>query len=86
MVRDGDGQVRTFISCDPWEYMPDGLLMEGGKLVRSSGDRVTMCQHSMVDLEDGVALETSYARVLLFDWRRLEATTRELMRRYEARQ
>lgn len=85
VVRDGEGRVRTFISCDPWEYMPDGVLMEGGTLVRSSGDRVAMCRHSMVDVEDGVGVEMSYARVLLVDWQRLEATTRELMRRYGAR-
>jgi len=84
VLRDGEGRVRTFISCDPWEYMPDGVLMEGGTLVRSSGDRVAMCRHSMVDGQDGVAVEMSYARALLVDWRRLEATARELMRRYEA--
>lgn len=85
VVRDGDGRVRTFISCDPWEYMPNGVLMEGGKLVRSSGDRVAMCRHSMVDVEGGLAVEMSYARVMLVEWQRLEATTRELMRRYKAR-
>lgn len=85
VVRYGDGRVRTFISCDPWEYIPDGVLMEVGKLVRSSGDRVAMCRHSVVDVEDGVAMEISYARALLVDWKRVETTTRELMRRYEAR-
>ncbi|WP_164074610.1 hypothetical protein [Stenotrophomonas maltophilia] len=85
VVRDGDGRVRTFISCDPWEYMPDGVLMEGGKLVRSSGERVAMCRHSMVDVESGLAVEMSYARVMLGDWRRVETTIRELMRRHEAR-
>ncbi|WP_234456011.1 hypothetical protein [Stenotrophomonas sp. S41] len=86
VVRDGDGRVRTFISCDPWEYMPNGVLMEGGRLVRSSGDRVAMCRHSMVDVWDGVAVEMSYARVLLKDWERLEPRTRKLMRRYKAQQ
>lgn len=85
VVRDGDGRVRTFISCDPWDYMPNGVLMEGGKLVRSNGDRVAMCRHSMVDVGGGVAVEMSYARVMLVDWQRVEATARELMRRYEAR-
>ncbi|WP_312707469.1 hypothetical protein [Stenotrophomonas sp.] len=80
VVRDGAGRVRTFISCDPWEYMPDGVMIEGGKLVRSSGDRVAMCRHSMVDVADGVAVEMSYARVLLIEWQRVEASTRELMR------
>jgi len=84
VVRDGDGRVRTFISCDPWEYMPNGVLMEGGRLVRSSGDRVAMCRHSMVDVGDGVALEMSYARVLLVDWKRVEATIRRMVLRYEA--
>lgn len=85
VVRDGDGRVRTFISCDPWEYMPGGVLVEGGMLVRSSGDRVAMCRHSMADVEAGIAVEMNYARVMLWDWGRLKATTRELMRRYGAR-
>lgn len=71
-----------YVVRDPWEYMPDGVLMEGGKLVRSSGDRVAMCRHTMVDVEDGVGVEMSYALVLLVDWQRVEATTRKLMRRY----
>lgn len=51
VVRDGDGRVRTFISCDSREHMPDGLMMVDGRLVRSSGDRVAMCRHSAVDVE-----------------------------------
>lgn len=85
VVRDGDGRVRTFISCDPWEYTVDGVLIEGGRLVRGSGDRAAMCRHSMADAEDGVGVEMSYARVLLWEWRRLEATTRRMTRRHEAR-
>jgi len=65
VVRDGDGGATTFISCDSWEYMPDGLLMESGKLVRFSEDRIAMCRHSMLDVDEGVAVEMSYARVLL---------------------
>jgi len=84
VVRDGEGRVRTFISCDPWEYVPDGVLMEGGKLVRSSGDRVAMCRHSMVDGADGVAVEMSYARVMLMDWKRLDGVVRELIQRSKA--
>jgi len=84
VVRDGEGRVRTFISCDPWEYMPDGVMMEGGKLARSGGDRVAMCRHSMVDGEDGVAVEMSYARVLLMDWKRLDGVVRALIQRSKA--
>jgi len=65
--------------------MPDGLMMVDGRLVRSGGDRVAMCRHSVVDVEGGVAVEMSYARVLLVDWKRLETITRELMWRYEVR-
>jgi len=85
VVRDGDGRVRTFISCDSREYMPDGLRMVDGRLERSSGDRVAMCRHSVVDVEGGVAIEMSYARVILVDWQRVEAAARELMRRSEVR-
>jgi len=64
--------------------MPDGVLMEDGRLVRSSGDRVAMCRHSVGDVGVGVAVEMSYARVMLVEWQRLEATTTRMMRRYEA--
>jgi hypothetical protein len=86
VVRDGDGRVRTFISCDSREYMLDGLMMEDGRLVRSSGDRVAMCRHSGVDVEGGVAVEMSYARVILVDWQRVETSTLEVMGQYEAQQ
>lgn len=74
VVRDGDWRMRTSISCDSREYMPDGLMMVDGRLVRSIGDRVATCRHSVVDVEGGVAVEMSYARVVLIDWRRLETT------------
>ncbi len=86
VVRDGDGRVRTFISCDSREYMPNGLMMVDGRLVRSSGDRVAMCRHSMVDEADGVVLEMTYGRVLLMDWGRLEARTRRIMLGHQAQQ
>lgn len=79
VVRDGDGRVKTFVSCDPWEYMPDGVMIKGGKLVRSSGDRVAMCRHSMVDVEEGVAVEMSYARVMLVEWHSVEEAYRRLI-------
>lgn len=81
VVRDGEGRVRTFISCDPWEYMPDGVLMEGGRLVRSSGNRVAMCRHSMVDVEGGIAVEMTYTRLLLVGWERLDGVVRSLIQR-----
>jgi len=61
--------------------MPDGVLMEGGKLVRSSGDRVAMCRHLMLDVERGIAVELAYARVLLVDWERLDGVARALIQR-----
>ncbi|HYQ23731.1 hypothetical protein [Stenotrophomonas sp.] len=80
VVRDGDGRVTTFISCDPWEYTVDGVMLEGGRLVRGSGDRVAMCWHSALDAEHWTGMEMRYARVLLMDWQRMEATSRELLR------
>ncbi|MGE6334968.1 hypothetical protein [Stenotrophomonas sp. NPDC077659] len=85
VVRDGDGRVTTFISCDPWEYTVDGVLVEDGTLVRGNGDRVAMCWHSTLDAGYGIAMEVRYARVLLIDWQLLEATARGLMPRYEMR-
>ncbi|AWH52071.1 hypothetical protein C1924_02135 [Stenotrophomonas sp. ESTM1D_MKCIP4_1] len=83
VARAGDGRVMTFISCDPSEYMPDGLLMERWTLVRSNGDRIAMCRHSWVDVERGIAVEMHYARVMLVDWKRLEGAVGMAMQRYE---
>lgn len=83
VARAGDGQMRTFISCDPSEYLPDGLLMERRMLVRSNGDRVAMCRHSWVDVERGIAVEMHYARVMRVDWQRLEKAVRGVMGRYQ---
>lgn len=86
VVRGGDGRVRTFISCDPAKSVADGLQMAPRTLVRSGGDRIAVCRHSMVDVESGIAVEMNYARVLLVEWQRLEAAAVGLMRRYEARE
>ena len=44
-----------------------------------------MCRHSMVDLDDSITIEMTYARVMLSDWQRMEAAVRELLRRYRAK-
>ena len=36
----------------------------------------------MVDIDDSIIIEMSYARVMLGDWQRLEAAVHGLMRRY----
>lgn len=79
VLRDEDGRVTTFISCDPWEYTVDGVLMEGGRLVRGSGDRVAMCRQSTFDAEDGIVIEMQYVRVLLADWQSVEEAFRRLI-------
>lgn len=81
VARYADGQLSTFISCDPADRVPDGLVIEGNALVRSGEGQIAMCRHSMVDLDDSIAIEMSYTRVLLGDWQRLEASVRDLMRR-----
>lgn len=86
VVRGGDGRVRTFIRCDAARVVADGLVMGSRTLVRSGGERIAMCRHSMVDVESGIAVEMNYARVMLVEWQRLEAAAVGLMRRYEARE
>jgi len=85
VARSTDGQLRTFISCDPADRIPDGLVAHGKALERADGDRVAMCRHSMVDLDDSITIEMTYARVMLSDWQRMEAAVRELLRRYRAK-
>lgn len=58
-----------------------GVLMEGGKLVRSSGGRVAMCRHLMLDLDRGIAMELAYTRVLLVDWEHLDGVVGALTQR-----
>lgn len=82
VARSTDGQLTTFISCDPADRVPDGLLIEGSTLQRSGEDQIAMCRHSIVDVDDSITIEMNYARVLLSDWQRLETTVRDLMRRY----
>lgn len=83
-ARSADGELNTFISCDPADRVPDGLVIEGNALERSGDGKIAMCRHSMVDLERGIAIDMSYARVLLADWGRLEAALRELLDRHPA--
>lgn len=85
VVRADGGRLRTFISCDAARVTADGLVMGSRTLVRSGGNRIAMCRHSMVDGETGMAVEMNYARVMLVEWQRLEAAAVGLMRRYEAR-
>lgn len=80
LARDEDVRLRSFISCDPGEWVPDGLLVESGKLVRTSGDSVAMCRHSFVVGVRGIAVDVTYARVMV----RVEGVVTDLMRRYEA--
>lgn len=82
VARSADGQLTTFISCDPADRVPDGLLIEGSTLQRSGEDQIAMCRHSMVDVDDSIAIEMNYARVMLSDWQRLETSVRGLLSRY----
>ena len=82
IVRSKDGQLRTFISCDPADRTADGLAIKGRTLQSVGGDQIAMCRHSMVDIDDSIIIEMSYARVMLGDWQRLEAAVHGLMRRY----
>lgn len=85
VARYADGQLSTFIRCDPADRVPDGLAIEGNALVRSGEGQIAMCRHSMVDLDDSIAIEMSYTRVLLGDWQRLEDSVRDHLRRSRVR-
>ncbi|WP_294993833.1 hypothetical protein [uncultured Stenotrophomonas sp.] len=82
VARTTDGQLATFISCDPADRIPDGLTIQGKTLERAGEDQIAMCRHSIVDVGDSIAIEMNYARVMLSDWQRLETSVRELLSRY----
>jgi len=85
VARSRESQLSTFISCDPADRIPDGLVAQGRTLERADSDQVAMCRHSLVDLDDSITIEMNYARVMLGDWQRIEATARELLRRYRVK-
>jgi len=85
VARSRDGQLSTFISCDPEDRIPDGLIAHGKTLERAEGEGVAMCSHSLVDLDDSITIEMNYARVMLSDWQRIEHTVRGLLRRYRVK-
>ena len=84
VARSAEGQLTTFISCDPEDRIPDGLVAQGKTLERAGEDQIAMCRHSIVDVDDSIAIEMNYARVMLSDWQRLETSVRGLLSRYRA--
>jgi len=84
VARSVEGQLTTFISCDPADRIPDGLTIQGKTLERAGEGRIAMCRHSIVVVGDSIAIEMNYARVMLSDWQRLETRVRDLLSRYRA--
>ncbi|PSD30937.1 hypothetical protein C7E17_14255 [Stenotrophomonas maltophilia] len=82
VTRSTEGQLTTFISCDPADRIPDGLVVQGKTLERAGEGQIAMCRHSIVDVGDSIAIEMNYARVMLSDWQRLETSVRDLLSRY----
>lgn len=85
VARSAEGQLSSFISCDPADRVPDGLVISGDSLERSGEEKIAMCRHSMVDIQRNITIDMSYARVLLSDWERLEAAVRRLLSEYRAK-
>ncbi|HFK2894589.1 TPA: hypothetical protein ACGY71_002534 [Stenotrophomonas maltophilia] len=82
VARSAEGQLTTFISCDPADRIPDGLVVQGKTLERAGEGQIAMCRHSIVDVGDSIAIEMNYARVMLSDWQRLETSVHDLLERY----
>lgn len=80
VTRSTDGRLTTFISCDPADRVPDGLSVQGSALASTGAERIAMCRHSMVDVDNNITIEMGYARVMLHDWQRLESAVRALLR------
>ncbi|AWH16234.1 hypothetical protein C1922_02270 [Stenotrophomonas sp. ZAC14D2_NAIMI4_7] len=83
VARSTDGRLTTFISCDPADRVPDGLSVQGSALESTGAERIAMCRHSMVDMDDNITIEMGYARVMLRDWQRLESAVRALLRSHK---
>ncbi|RMH87897.1 hypothetical protein EBB59_12210 [Lysobacter pythonis] len=79
--RDTQGHVLTFIRCPP-RARPDGLIIQGARLVKDGNPRVPQCSHTFSMPEYGAAVDMHYPRVLMRDWARIEARYRELMAKF----
>lgn len=85
VARDAKGQLTTFIKCDSHKFIPnDGARLEGSEIVTDMvGDdsRIADCTQYFVDIENKLSFSVYYYRVYLKDWKRIQETFLDLLKR-----
>ena len=79
--RDAQGHVLTRMRCDP-PAKPDGLVIQNDALVKDGNPRVALCAHAFSIPKYDVKIDVRYPRVVMHDWKRIEARFRAVMDRY----
>lgn len=85
IARGADGQLATFVKCNPPEAGNEGLSIQGDTLAPDVSVKVASCTHYFVDSKDNLGVTLFYPRVLLKDWRAMEEATRTALARYKVR-
>jgi len=84
LAHDAQGRLSTLIQCDS-HLKPDGLVIQGDRLLMDGSSTVAGCKHEFVIEEDKLNVSISYRRIFLQDWKRFEDRARELLRQYRVR-
>lgn len=82
--RDGSGGISTLIRCTPAE-LPDGLLIQGDRVVAKGDELIANCTHDFVMAEDRITVSIDYARAFLRDWKPIEDRARDLLAQHRVR-
>ena len=84
VARNEDGTLATLIKCDNPEHRRDGVILRDREIIDVEGELAAGCNHTIVDIENDLAIRISYKRAFLKDWKRMEVAIRELLERSKA--
>lgn len=64
LQRDAQGRLTTVIKCGS-HLRPDGLILQGNRLLKDDSPRVAICTHEFLIPQDKIVLSVDYARIFL---------------------
>jgi hypothetical protein len=82
--RSDDGIIRTIIKCTSREVADTGVEYRQGKMVRSKEDKLPMCKHMIMLPDQRIAIDITYVRAALPEWRRIQARATEALKQFSA--
>lgn len=77
--RDADGEVTTVIKCTPREITEPGVEYRRGKMVKSKGESLAECDHTLMMADLDTIIRMNYPREGVLHWRELETRARQLV-------